>query len=91
MVWFKAARATGPPLPCHRGEICWKWAEAPPKLRAMQDLIAKAAMLLEALPYIQKFSGATFVVKYGGSFMDSPIPRFATGWRGISCFWRPSK
>jgi acetylglutamate kinase len=38
----------------------------------MQDLIAKAATLLEALPYIQKFSGATFVVKYGGSFMDSP-------------------
>src|SRR6188474_355185 len=37
----------------------------------MQDLIAKAAMLLEALPYIQKFSGETFVVKYGGSFMDS--------------------
>src|SRR3989442_15752441 len=40
----------------------------------MQDLIAKAATLLEALPYIQKFSGATFVVKYGGSFMDSPDP-----------------
>jgi acetylglutamate kinase len=38
----------------------------------MQDLIAKAATLLEALPYIQKFAGATFVVKYGGSFMDSP-------------------
>ena len=38
----------------------------------MQDLIAKAATLLEALPYIQKFCGATFVVKYGGSFMDSP-------------------
>ena len=38
----------------------------------MQDLIAKAGTLLEALPYIQKFSGATFVVKYGGSFMDSP-------------------
>lgn len=38
----------------------------------MQDLIAKAATLHEALPYIQKFSGATFVVKYGGSFMDSP-------------------
>src|SRR5882672_3508396 len=38
----------------------------------MQDLIAKAATLLEALPYIQKFSGATFVVKYGGSFIDSP-------------------
>src|SRR6267143_2193530 len=38
----------------------------------MQDLIAKAATLLEALPYLQKFSGATFVIKYGGSFMDSP-------------------
>lgn len=38
----------------------------------MQDLIAKAETLLEALPYIQKFSGATFVIKYGGSFMDSP-------------------
>ena len=38
----------------------------------MHDLISKAATLLEALPYIQKFSGATFVVKYGGSFMDSP-------------------
>jgi acetylglutamate kinase len=40
----------------------------------MQDPIAKAETLLEALPYIQKFSGATFVVKYGGSFMDSPDP-----------------
>jgi acetylglutamate kinase len=38
----------------------------------MQDLIARAEILLEALPYIQKFSGATFVIKYGGSFMDSP-------------------
>ena len=38
----------------------------------MQDLISKAGTLLEALPYIQKFSGATFVIKYGGSFMDSP-------------------
>ena len=38
----------------------------------MQDLIAKANTLLEALPYIQKFNSATFVIKYGGSFMDSP-------------------
>ncbi len=38
----------------------------------MRDLITKAETLLEALPYIQKFSGATFVIKYGGSFMDSP-------------------
>ncbi|MDB4665192.1 acetylglutamate kinase [Verrucomicrobia bacterium] len=40
----------------------------------MDDLISKAEVLLEALPYIQKFNGATFVVKYGGSFMDSPDP-----------------
>jgi acetylglutamate kinase len=40
----------------------------------MQDLIFKASTLLEALPYIQRFSGATFVIKYGGSFMDSPDP-----------------
>lgn len=45
----------------------------------MQDLIAKAATLLEALPYIQRFSGATFVVKYGGSFMDSPDPSVRSG------------
>jgi acetylglutamate kinase len=37
----------------------------------VQDLIAKAETLLEALPYILRFSGETFVVKYGGSFMDS--------------------
>lgn len=45
----------------------------------MQDLISKAATLHEALPYIQKFSGATFVVKYGGSFMDSPDPAVRNG------------
>ena len=45
----------------------------------MQDLIAKTATLLEALPYIQKFSGATFVIKYGGSFMDSPDPNVRNG------------
>jgi acetylglutamate kinase len=45
----------------------------------MQDLIAKAATLLEALPYIQKFSGATFVIKYGGSFMDSPDESIRSG------------
>ncbi|MBM3847311.1 MAG: acetylglutamate kinase [Verrucomicrobia bacterium] len=45
----------------------------------MQDIISKAATLLEALPYIQRFSGATFVVKYGGSFMDSPDPAVRCG------------
>jgi acetylglutamate kinase len=45
----------------------------------MQNLIAKATTLLEALPYIQKFNGATFVIKYGGSFMDSPEPEVRDG------------
>jgi acetylglutamate kinase len=45
----------------------------------MQDLIAKATTLLEALPYIQNFSGATFVIKYGGSFMDSHDPAVRNG------------
>ena len=45
----------------------------------MQELITKAATLLEALPYIQRFAGATFVVKYGGSFMDSPDEAVRTG------------
>ena len=34
----------------------------------------KAEVLHEALPYIHKFRGSTFVVKYGGSFMDDPNP-----------------
>jgi acetylglutamate kinase len=38
----------------------------------MKKFISKAATLLEALPYIQRFRSQIFVVKYGGSFMDSP-------------------
>jgi acetylglutamate kinase len=38
------------------------------------ELIAKAKVLHEALPYIQDFHGSIFVVKYGGSFMDDPDP-----------------
>jgi len=36
------------------------------------DPVSKTKVLLEALPYIQRFSGSTFVIKYGGSFMDDP-------------------
>lgn len=45
----------------------------------MQDLISKADVLLEALPWLQRFHGETFVVKYGGSFMDSPDPAIRNG------------
>jgi acetylglutamate kinase len=42
------------------------------------EVTAKAKVLLEALPYIQDFRGSTFVVKYGGSFMDDPDPIIRT-------------
>ncbi|NLF22011.1 MAG: acetylglutamate kinase [Lentisphaerae bacterium] len=38
----------------------------------MQAYIDKAAILIEALPYIQSFRGATVVVKVGGSVMEEP-------------------
>jgi len=36
----------------------------------MQRFIEKAEVLIEALPYIQRFRGATIVVKFGGSAME---------------------
>jgi acetylglutamate kinase len=35
--------------------------------------IARAEVLLEALPYMQNFRGQTFVIKYGGSAMEDPL------------------
>lgn len=37
----------------------------------MQDIIEKAKVLTEALPYINKFNGITVVIKYGGSALDN--------------------
>jgi len=36
----------------------------------MQHMIEKASVLIEALPYIQRFRGETIVVKFGGSIME---------------------
>jgi acetylglutamate kinase len=33
----------------------------------MKDIITKAEILIEALPYIRKFYGKSFVIKYGGA------------------------
>lgn len=38
----------------------------------MKKMIQKADVLIEALPYIQRFQGETVVVKFGGSSMDHP-------------------
>ncbi len=35
-------------------------------------LLAKAETLVEALPYLQRYAGKTFVVKYGGHAMGDP-------------------
>ena len=37
----------------------------------VRNLIHKAAVLIEALPYIQAFKGKIVVVKFGGSLMDN--------------------
>ena len=39
----------------------------------------KASILVETLPYVRRFRGSIFVVKYGGSFMDSPDPEVRAG------------
>ena len=38
---------------------------------SLSDASLRAATLIEALPYLQKFRGQTFVIKYGGSAMES--------------------
>lgn len=44
----------------------------------MEQLIHKASVLIEALPYIRKFEGKTVVIKYGGSAMTDPAIRKST-------------
>jgi acetylglutamate kinase len=41
----------------------------------VRELIEKAAVLHEALPYIRRFHGETFVIKYGGHAMTDPALR----------------
>jgi len=44
----------------------------------MEDVIHKAAVLVEALPYIREFEGKTVVIKYGGAAMENPVLRAST-------------
>lgn len=37
----------------------------------MDELVKKAEILIEALPYIQTFAGKTIVIKYGGAAMEN--------------------
>ena len=46
---------------------------------SMQDAAATAKILSEALPYLQRYSGAVVVVKFGGNAMgdDAAMAEFA--------------
>ena len=48
-----------------------------------EDSQNKAAILMEALPYVRRFRGSVFVVKYGGSFMTLPIQQCAASRSGL--------
>ena len=39
--------------------------------KEMDKILGKAEVLIEALPYIQKFNRKIIVVKYGGSAMSN--------------------
>ncbi|MBI5024816.1 MAG: acetylglutamate kinase [Candidatus Omnitrophica bacterium] len=41
----------------------------------MENFIKKAAILIEAIPYIHAFRRKVFVIKYGGSILDDPAIR----------------
>ncbi len=43
------------------------------QLMKLEDKIEKANVLLEALPYIKRFSGKSVVIKYGGSIMFDEV------------------
>jgi acetylglutamate kinase len=47
-------------------------------MAAMEEYIRKAAVLIEALPYIREFEGKTVVIKYGGSAMLDPTLKQST-------------
>jgi acetylglutamate kinase len=43
-----------------------------PGANTREEVEARVAVLLEALPYIRQFAGATIVIKYGGAAMTTP-------------------
>ncbi|WP_068087905.1 acetylglutamate kinase [Novosphingobium rosa] len=47
-------------------------SDAPATPLSLDTLLAKAETLIEALPYLKRYEGRTFVVKYGGHAMGDP-------------------
>jgi acetylglutamate kinase len=52
-----------------RGDQMTELARVPPR---REEIERRVAVLLEALPYIREFAGATVVIKYGGAAMTTP-------------------
>ena len=49
-------------------------------MKDIQSSIARADILLEALPYIREFAGQTVVIKYGGAAMTTPELKSVGRW-----------
>ena len=47
-------------------------ADAGDPIGSREELATRVRVLLEALPYIRQFAGATIVIKYGGAAMTTP-------------------
>ena len=54
--------------------------------KSMQEIMDKASVLIEALPYIQRFNRKIIVVKYGGSAMVDEKKR-DTGCNPVKISW----
>ena len=65
-----------------------KYGIIPPSMEKIDLAMQKAAVLTEALPYIQDFCGSTVLVKVGGSVMENRRSRRAgscrSSWRGCA-------
>ena len=65
----KISRATFSERRSSRLRACMDGADDGSRRRCSERSIAKAEVLLEALPYIRRFAGKTIVIKYGGHAM----------------------
>jgi acetylglutamate kinase len=66
------------PVPCAAASTSASFLNHTRKRNSrLDDLIARTQVLVEALPYIKRFRGKTFVVKYGGHAMLTPELRSA--------------
>ena len=65
----------------------WRAAAAPAPHRPPQSAagltpLERVRVLAEALPYLQRFSGKTIVIKYGGAAMKDPTLKVRAGGAG---------